>query len=225
VIGVTLPLRTTEQRPRRSQPLLAGTPSVYGVPPDVQGTTGVHARQARPYRSTVTLRLKPPCVYCSSDRCGFVSGSAGVSARAIGSCQPRRMAMNRSPKQSTAPAIAAAEDGRCSIRPMTTTAAPPRAATAYSSVRNTVGTRLGRFHAKPLRTGSKSSWHQRLGDLFTRIAACEEPLSKGEERVEHFAGDRVAALPKGLFPFGKLELFRSRGNRRRALEDRLREAT
>ena len=48
----------------------------------------------------------------------------------IGSCQPRRMAINRSPKQRTVPAAAAAADGRCSIRPITTTAAPIRAATA-----------------------------------------------------------------------------------------------
>jgi hypothetical protein len=42
------------------------------------------------------------------------------------------------------------------------------------------GTRLGRFHAKPLRPGSESSWHQRLGDLFTGIAAGEEALGEGD---------------------------------------------
>lgn len=50
--------------------------------------------------------------------------------RAMGSCQCRRMATNRSPKQSTAPAIAAAAAGTCSILPSTTTAAPINAATA-----------------------------------------------------------------------------------------------
>ena len=43
--------------------------------------------------------------------------------------------------------------------------------------------------------------------------------------MEHFTGDRAAALPKGEFSFGQRELFRSRRNRRRALENRLREAT
>ena len=43
-----------------------------------------------------------------------------------------------------------------------------------------VHTRLGRFHTKRLRTGSDSGGHQCLGDLFTRIAASEEPLGEGE---------------------------------------------
>ena len=67
--------------------------------------------------------------------------------------------------------------------------------------------RLGRFHAKPFCTGSESGWHQRVGDLVTGIASCEEPLGEGEERVENFAGDRAAALPKGYLPSGKGELF------------------
>jgi len=39
-------------------------------------------------------------------------------------------------------------------------------------------TRLGRFPAKLVCTESESGWHQRLGDLFTRIAAGEESLGK-----------------------------------------------
>jgi hypothetical protein len=50
--------------------------------------------------------------------------------RAMGSCQPRRMAINRSAKQRTAPLVAATEVGRCSILPSTIRAAPIRAATA-----------------------------------------------------------------------------------------------
>src|SRR5262249_41096819 len=65
-----------------------------------------------------------------------------LGERAIGSCQPRRMAMNRNPKQRPAPAKAAPDDGRCSIVPVTTMAAPSRAAPGYSSVRNTVGISL-----------------------------------------------------------------------------------
>ena len=52
------------------------------------------------------------------------------SGRAIGSCQPRRIAIKRSPKQRIAPVAAAAPDGTCSICPTTTAAAPIRAATA-----------------------------------------------------------------------------------------------
>jgi hypothetical protein len=50
--------------------------------------------------------------------------------RAMGSCQPRRMAINRSPKQRTAPIVAAADVGRFSIFPRTMRAAPINAATA-----------------------------------------------------------------------------------------------
>ena len=50
--------------------------------------------------------------------------------RAMGSCQPRRMAINRSPKQRTAPVVAAAEVRKFSIFPSTITAAPISAATA-----------------------------------------------------------------------------------------------
>jgi hypothetical protein len=39
--------------------------------------------------------------------------------------------------------------------------------------------RLGRFHAKPSRTGGDSGWHQGLHDLRTRITAGEEALSEG----------------------------------------------
>ena len=52
------------------------------------------------------------------------------SPPAIGRCQPRRIAMNRSPKQRTAPAIVTAVDGSRNAVPITTTAAPARAATA-----------------------------------------------------------------------------------------------
>lgn len=62
-------------------------------------------------------------------------------------------------------------------------------------------TRLGRFHAKLKRTSSDSGWHHGLQHLGTRIAAREEPLGEGEGREEHFPGERVAALPKGLFSF------------------------
>lgn len=58
------------------------------------------------------------------------SAVGSLGRRAMGSCQRRRMAINRSPKQSTAPATAAAELGRCSILPSTTIAAPISAATA-----------------------------------------------------------------------------------------------
>jgi hypothetical protein len=55
----------------------------------------------------------------------------------------------------------------------------------------------------------------------------ETIFSRGPENLAMFERmrDRVAALPKGLFPFGKRELVRGRGNRRRTLENRLREAT
>jgi hypothetical protein len=41
-------------------------------------------------------------------------------------------------------------------------------------------TRLGGFHAKRLRTGSESRWHQRLRDLCTRIPAGKEALGERE---------------------------------------------
>jgi hypothetical protein len=40
-------------------------------------------------------------------------------------------------------------------------------------------TRLGRFHAEPIRTGSASSWHQRLRDLLTRIPSSKEAFGEG----------------------------------------------
>jgi DNA-directed RNA polymerase specialized sigma24 family protein len=43
-----------------------------------------------------------------------------------------------------------------------------------------VSTRLGRFHAKPIRTESESRWHQYLGNLFTRIPARKESFSEQE---------------------------------------------
>ena len=39
--------------------------------------------------------------------------------------------------------------------------------------------RLGGFHAKHLRTGSESSWHQRLRDLHTRISTGKQALGEG----------------------------------------------
>jgi hypothetical protein len=47
-----------------------------------------------------------------------------------GNCHPRRIAINRSPKQRAAPASVTAVDGTCIMRPMTTTPAPASAATA-----------------------------------------------------------------------------------------------
>src|SRR3954451_6376462 len=68
--------------------------------------------------------------YCPSNPLTVVSADDSSDGRAIGSCQPCRMAINRSPKQRTAPAAAAPEDERCSMLPITTTAAPISAATA-----------------------------------------------------------------------------------------------
>ena len=87
--------------------------------------------------SAVALQLLR---YCRSERFTFVSGCSG--GRAIGSCQPRRIAMNRSPKQSSCAGHRRRAGGNRSIRPITTAAAPIRAATAYSSVRKTVGISL-----------------------------------------------------------------------------------
>ncbi len=49
-----------------------------------------------------------------------------------------------------------------------------------SSEADHFASRLGRFHAKPSRTGSKSCWHQHLCDLFTRIPPRKEAFSKRE---------------------------------------------
>ena len=40
-------------------------------------------------------------------------------------------------------------------------------------------TRLGRFHAEPIHTGSDSSWHQGLRDLLTRIPSSKEAFGEG----------------------------------------------
>src|ERR1700728_3048591 len=49
---------------------------------------------------------------------------------ATGSLQPYRIAIKRSPKQRSAPIVIAAADETCRTDPITTTAAPARAATA-----------------------------------------------------------------------------------------------
>lgn len=67
---------------------------------------------------------------CPFERSAFAIHPDCSGGRAMGSCHPRRMAINRSPKQRTAPAIATPEAGRCSVLPSTTTAAPISAATA-----------------------------------------------------------------------------------------------
>src|SRR5215469_9574756 len=75
----------------------------------------------------------PQSLLASSSFRSFGAGAGVVGCPglpAIGRCQPRRIAMNRITKQRTAPAIVTAVDGSRNAVPITTVAAPARAATA-----------------------------------------------------------------------------------------------
>ena len=61
---------------------------------------------------------------------GIASAYCRLPPTATGSLQPYRIAIKRSPKQRNAPIVIAAAAETCSICPITTTAAPARAATA-----------------------------------------------------------------------------------------------
>src|ERR1700741_4368745 len=83
-------------------------------------------------------RLPAPSSFRSFGARAFVVGGLGSSANGRG--QPGRIAINRSPKQRTAPEIVTAVvAGSRNALPITTTAAPARAATAERSARHTVG--------------------------------------------------------------------------------------
>src|SRR5262249_8528344 len=57
------------------------------------------------------------------------------------------------------------------------------------------------------------------------LLRCSFAFFRDDYGGKNFAGHRAAALSKGDCSFGKRNLFRCRRNRRRALKDRLREAT
>ncbi len=91
--------------------------------------------------------------------------------RAAGSCQPRRIATNRSPKQRTAPAIAAAEAGTCSILPTTNS----RADQGRDRVK------LGPQHGGNFHHDWAISFEKRVRELL--LAVDHKPLIEYEARL------------------------------------------
>jgi hypothetical protein len=69
------------------------------------------------------LGREPAWLPCRRLFAHALSGSAARVRRRPEGCQPRRIAINRSPKQRTAPAIVTAVDGSRNAAPITTTAA------------------------------------------------------------------------------------------------------
>ncbi len=130
---------------REKNPAMRSCLAVIEAQADRRGNSAGRFRlSVPPYGSRPCQRQAavPPTTCCPSRRCmhcaktisrnnGRPTGVPQASGwRARGSCQPCRIAIKRRPKQRTAPAVAATEDGKCNVLPITITAAPMSAATA-----------------------------------------------------------------------------------------------